>query len=348
MSAVTVNQSISLIKTSFATKRPLMLYSSPGVGKTSAVKEAAEQWAAQLGRPFPVYTFIGSIHEPTDLIGIPFPDAKKTSVKWLAPDFLPTKQDAFGVLFYDEFAQSDQAMQKAMLGSMFERKLGSHKIPDGIAIVAAGNRLQDKAGTNRVITPALNRLIHIDVEPNHEEWLSWAAGAGVHPVVMAYIHSSPKSLNNFDPKADERAFATPRTWEYASDILKTSPSESDRRVLLAGTVGPGHAAELETHIRYANQLPDLDALLKDPTGGRVPKEPAVMIHLLANLVSRFAADEKVGRPAVKYMGRPDVPTEMMAVGTKMMASVDIKRYANKLQSSPEFMAVGKRLAALAD
>jgi len=58
-----------------------------------------------------------------------------------------------------------------------DRKLGEYTLPEGWAIVAAGNRDSDRAATTRMPTPLRNRFVHIDFEVNVQEWSEWAIKA---------------------------------------------------------------------------------------------------------------------------------------------------------------------------
>jgi hypothetical protein len=69
-----------------------------------------------------------------------------------------------------------------------------------------------------------------------------------------------QKLFNFDPKSNQKAFATPRSWAFVSDTLKeaerTGLEESMMNIIISGTVGAGLATEFNQHRRYAAQLPD--------------------------------------------------------------------------------------------
>src|SRR4051812_42535641 len=83
------------------TRRPVYLWGSPGVGKSSLVRQAAENLMLDL------VDVRATLLDPVDLRGLPRLDGD-TAV-WLPPAFLPQTGD--GVLFLDELAQAAPLVQ---------------------------------------------------------------------------------------------------------------------------------------------------------------------------------------------------------------------------------------------
>jgi MoxR-like ATPase len=86
------------------------------------------------------------------------------------PDFLP--QDG-GILFLDELNAAPAMVQASCDQLVLDRKLGEYTLPDGSAIVAAGNRDSDRAATTRMPAPLRNRFVHLDFEVDLQEWCEW-------------------------------------------------------------------------------------------------------------------------------------------------------------------------------
>ena len=68
-------------------------------------------------------------------------------------------------------------------------------------------------------TPLASRFVHLEIRVDAEDWLVWGAANGIAPEVLFFITYEPDLLHVFDPKSTERAFPTPRTWEFASNIV---------------------------------------------------------------------------------------------------------------------------------
>ena len=109
-------------------------------------------------------------------------------------------------------------------------------------------------------------------------------------------------LLRFDPAAGERAFATPRSWQFVSDALKHAPEDLVPAVA-AGCVGEGPAAEFVAYRRLCRALPDLDACLASPASAPVPREPAVLYALSGALVERLRAETAPAEAVLAYAAR---------------------------------------------
>jgi hypothetical protein len=250
------------------TRRPLYLWGPPGVGKSSLVRQAAHQLGMQLVDVRAV------LLDPVDLRGLPHVNGEHRAY-WCPPAFLPHDADSQGVLFLDELAQAPPLVQAACLQLTLDRSIGEYQLPTGWAVVAASNRQEDWAGAHRLISPLLNRFIHLDLEVALEDWQSWAVATGIRPEVRAFLNYRPALLFQFDPAAGARSFPTPRSWEFVSQVLPQTPADLLHPVL-AGCVGEGPAAEFTAFVRLYQQLPDPAAVLANPQSAPVPTEPAVL------------------------------------------------------------------------
>lgn len=279
---------------------PTMLHGAPGVGKTDGVEGVARK----LG--LPCLTEVLATMEAVDLRGLPRFDADGSSVTWSRPDFLKRLADLGpeGVLFIDEANSNAQSVQVPLMQLAWKRQIGPHVIPEGWRIVMAGNRQADRAAAQRMGTALANRLLHLDVDaPNSQDdvraWATWAAGAGIHPMVIAFIMLrggpngvqgkpgyQPGLLFDFRPDdANARAFPTPRAWSQVSKVADAP--DAVRLHLVAGLVGEKAATEFEGFVRVYRSAPPVLAILSNPAGAPVPTEPGVQ-YAVALALSRAA------------------------------------------------------------
>lgn len=254
---------------------PTFIWGPPGIGKSSVVKQVAEGGG---------YGFIDlrlALMDPTDLKGIPFYDKEQHQALWAPPSFLP--KEGKGILFLDELNSAPPAVQASAYQLILDRQVGEYKLPDGWAIVAAGNREGDRGVVYRMPSPLANRFVHLDMEVSVEDWREWAFSANLDERVIAYIGYKSEDLFSFDPTKNEKSFATPRSWEFVSSLLQ---SAMDKKLLLetiSGAIGKNRAVNFLSFAKVMHKLPDIEAILNGEAK-QYPEEIDVLHALSTGLV----------------------------------------------------------------
>lgn len=287
------------------TQRPLYLWGPPGVGKSSIIHQAAEKLELE------VCDLRAVLLDPVDLRGLP--TVNKGQAQWLPPSFLPTQGK--GLLFLDELAQAPPLVQAACLQLTLDRRVGEYTLPAGWSLVAASNRQEDRAGAHRLITPLLNRFIHLDLEVSNEDWRNWAMESGISLHLISFLELQPTLLHQFDPASGARAFPTPRSWQFVSDILQTTPTTL-RHSVFAGCVGDGPAADFCGFLEYADKLPKLDEILAKPSTFKTFTEPSICFALAGALADK-CRDPQHHDAVAQYVSRwqPEFATWAMRLCT---------------------------------
>jgi hypothetical protein len=294
MKASAITQALHIV---VRNRQPVFVWGPPGCGKSSVMKQVALRLGLALR------DIRALLLDPVDLRGLPFLGSDGRS-KWATPDFLP--QDGEGILFLDELNAAPAMVQASCYQLILDRKLGEYTLPDGWAIVAAGNHDSDRAVTTRMPTPLRNRFVHLEFEVDLQEWCEWAIQAGICAEVIAFLRFRPVLLSAFD--RDANAFPSPRSWEFVSRILDSPGSASSRALeheLIAGAVGAGAATEFSGFLRMFRELPDIDAVLMNPQRAPVPKEASAQ-YAVASALARCASDTNFDRVCT-YLER--LPTE---------------------------------------
>jgi len=256
---------------------PAFIWGSPGIGKSDITRQLAAEENLELR------DIRASLLDPVDLRGLPRIDSEDR-MSFCPPVFLPTT--GRGILFLDELNQAAPATLAACYQLILDRRLGEYSLPDGWSIIAAGNRETDRAIVNRMPTPLANRFVHIYMEPDLEDWISWGLGAGIRTELLAYARYRPAVLNGFDPARTEKAFSTPRSLEKLSRIMDTNPPAGLELELYSGIVGQGTATEILGFRRIFMDLPDLDQIEKHPDTATAPTDPAILYALAGALSHR--------------------------------------------------------------
>jgi hypothetical protein len=237
-----------------ASKIPTFLWGPPGIGKSSIIKQIAKDTGIEC------IDLRLSLMDPTDLKGIPFYDKEAHQALWAPPSFLP--RDGEGILFLDELNSAAPAVQASAYQLILDRQVGEYRLPDGWAIVAAGNREGDRGVVYRLPSPLANRFVHVEMEVNVEDWRMWAMRSCIDPRIIAYITFKNEALFTFDPLKNERSFATPRSWEAVNHILN-SPLEKNLWIeAIGGAIGHDNGVDFLGFVKVMDRLPDVDAILR--------------------------------------------------------------------------------------
>jgi hypothetical protein len=282
--------------------------------------------------------------EPSDLRGIPF--RAENSVEWAVPAMLPDAQrhGEEGILFLDEITSAPPSVSAAAYQLILDRKLGEYEVPQGWAIIAAGNRQGDRGVTYSMPAPLANRFSHYEVEVNMDDWVAWAYANNVDERIIAFLRFRQDLLFDFDPSHNPVAFPSPRSWEFAHRALQKFDEIHD---LLTGAlqacVGNAAGIELRAFIESLDQMPDLDAII---SGEDIPapKEIDLQYAVASALVGRaIRAKESENAASVhgnilnyasrfpqREMGVMMVSDMHRAIGEDIFAVPEFANWADKI------------------
>ena len=101
---------------------------------------------------------------------------------------LPENPEPF-CLFLDELPACAPDVQKAFYSLLLERRLGEHALPAGTWVVAAGNRMQDRALVRSMSSALVNRVTILHLRVDADEWQAWAARTGVRAEIRNFVAS---------------------------------------------------------------------------------------------------------------------------------------------------------------
>lgn len=271
----------------------VMLWGPPGVGKSQAIRQIARDIQKETGKETVITDVRLLLFNPIDLRGIPTANADKTLAIWLKPQIfqMDPGEDIVNILFLDEISAAPQSVQAAAYQITLDRVVGEHKLPDNCIIIAAGNRVTDKSVSFKMPKALANRLLHIEVEGSFESWQNWAVRAGVNPKVIGFLSFRTDKLFGFDPKSDDLAFATPRSWEMVSNLLNNVCDSVEKMYpLIAGLIGSGLAMEFRSWCKMHFRLPSSE----DIFAGRetkVPKSPDEL-YAVVSAMTAYAKEHK--------------------------------------------------------
>lgn len=254
------------MSTLLAANLPVMLRGTMGIGKSDMVKSYCKANNKKL-----IEIRLSQL-SVIDLMGVFMLD--DTESRFARPSILPKEDEANVVLFLDEITSAADDVQAAAYQILLDKQVGPHKFHPSLQIVAAGNLETDNGIVNELAAPLKNRLSHITVELDKDDWLNWAMNNEIAEEVVGFIaYMGMPKLYSYNQDNKDDAFATPRTWEYASNAFKAAGNDVDiQRAVVSACVGGGITHEFMAFVNVRNKMPDLEAVL---AGKNVPPPESV-------------------------------------------------------------------------
>lgn len=284
----------------------VMVEGPPGGGKSSVIKSIADEAFLDM-TDHRVSTSV-----PEDFTGLPrFDENGYARFSPFADLFplsdrpIPDGKKGF-MLFLDEFNSGKEDVMAAAYKLILDRKIGQHSLHEACAIVAAGNRMEDRAIVNEVGTAMQSRMAWIEMQVIFEEWLYDVALKYDYDYrIIAYLSQFKDKLMDFRPDHTDKTFCCPRTWEFMNRLVKgktfseiPDPNNAQnviwemdgKAALYAGTITSGVAAEFIRYTRIGKAMPTLEDILADPTGIAIPQDASLMWMIISNIMSQVTPE----------------------------------------------------------
>lgn len=222
------------------------LISERGIGKTSAYMQCANE----LGIGY--IGLYGAALEGPDFMGLPDKDKEKGITKYLAPQFLPTKQainDGLhppkGILVMEEINRVPSDTVSVLYPLLLEKKINGHEIGEGWSIGVTMNPDTMNYLVNSLDDAMIDRFISIEVKVDIDDYIEYSLRNNYNDKVLAYLQACPDMLLVTKKSADSTALAklpTPRGWSKIQELLNNCVlSEHLMKELVSGIVGANTA-----------------------------------------------------------------------------------------------------------
>ena len=205
-------------------KPTIFLLGPPGVGKTDIILQVAKEYRLK------VQVYIASTMDPTQVMGVPFPNREKGTTEWYIDErfVVPNKGEGY-IFFFDEINMAPPSIQSALYQLILTGRLG--KIDISMAWrIGAGNRITDFENVQRMGLPMATRFQLYFIKPDIETWLDWAVENNINDFILYYLYQVSIQMKVKKTDDDPRWFyintelpglarATPRTWARLSMLM---------------------------------------------------------------------------------------------------------------------------------
>lgn len=263
-------------------KHSVFIWGAPGIGKSSAVKQVAEEQDLKL-----IDLRISQL-APTDIRGLPY--TKDGKAHFAPPSFLPTEGE--GILFLDELNMASPSVMGIAQQLILDRQVGDYKVPDGWFIIAAGNRTEDRAAISQMPAPVANRFIHFHIDCTLDSWKEYAIAQGIDEKILSFLNFRPQLLYNFEK--NQSAWPSPRSWEFADTLLSVNLD-------IESAVGAGAASEFYAYQTIYRELPDIESIFRGENIA-VPSEPSLIYAVCGAMINRASTANDIYKGLKWLMG----------------------------------------------
>jgi hypothetical protein len=235
-----------------------------------------------------------------------------------------------GILGLDEFGQSSDEIKKAAAELLLHGQVGDDPLPTvGWRVIACSNRLKDRSGVLRPLTFVTNRRLALNIDAEVAPWNVWVENLPPqdrpHFLTCSFANQQSHLVFRDEVPPGDEPFCTPRTlvmMDRALMALRSSeeeqrnlvPTDNIARQVAAGLIGGGESAQYFTHVRFADLIPTMAQIVRDPRGAKLPEERS------AQMVAAFMIAQQVEKrslePCLTYIFR--LGAEMQILCLRMM------------------------------
>lgn len=276
-------------------QRPIFLLGAPGIGKTAIMKQIAEELNIGL------VSYSITHHTRQSALGLPFiVESEFNEEKFRITEYtmseiiaavyseIEKSKNPNGILFIDEINSASETLAPTMLQFLQSKIFGTHKVPNGWIIVAAGNPPEYNKSVKEFDIVTMDRVKKIEVEADYKVWKTYAYKNQIHMAIINYLDLFNSNFYFAENSVNGMLIVTPRGWEDLALIIKLYEKlniEVTKDLVIQYLQHPKVAKEFYNYyllfLKYKNQI-DLKAILN---GNLDPKS--------LNSIASMKTDEKI-------------------------------------------------------
>lgn len=305
----------SILKEYYKRKLSLFVLGAFGIGKSFCVRDTAMEIAKERAREFVEWNRLSakekqevyeypekyfvliderlSEYDSSDIKGLPNFKEGKDTLDWKVPFWckLLTKENADGVVFFDEINLATPLVISSVYKIIYDRIVGEEKISKNWFIVGAGNREEDRAFTHTLPAPVKDRGGEVElIAPSIEDWTIWATQHEIDSRIIGFVNFKPSNLYkvNFE---DNQKYTTTRGWERLSKLILNTKTSDTFELLCKTAISEGIASEFVSFCKLQDKF-NLEDIIKHPEKLKGVDDISIKYLLLSSVAERYSKKEK--------------------------------------------------------
>ncbi len=339
--AYTYDQLFPLIRCTLEAGISALLLGSPGIGKSTLAVELAKSMNKTL------IDIRLAQKDPAELGGVYFPNRETQVLELFPPSWVKRACAQPCLVFLDEVnAAITNLHQAAAYQIVLEKRIGEFQFHPETVVLAAGNLEDDNAIVTPLSSALCNRFAHFEMRPDVATWSKWAATHNIHDNIMAFIQSEGEKV--LFSATGTHSFASPRSWEMASKIMR-KVEERDIKRAVAACVGLPMADRFCKFLELYRQVNAAKIIAgKEKPDFRKKSEPSFIyaaIFAVAGYLSNATVPDEHLPNIVAFITRPGIAPEYQILFFRQLHARSPKIF-DRLKALPEFRQLAGKIVNL--
>lgn len=292
-----------------------MIISEPGVGKSSILKQLAEDNGDQWRSPKDDYAddkydyiYVDCPNKELMDVAASIPNHETKTLEYYVSSLFKLDSGKPKIIMLDEMLKAPKMMQVLFTRLILERFVGDRALPEGSKLFVTSNNASDGVG-DTMLSHVGNRIVKIHLaKPTALQWAQWATKNGVSKVIRAWVAMNPRVMASymdgdqddnpfiFKPSATAKQFASPRSLFMSSFIVdhKDVLGENATLAALCGTVGEAAARDMMAFVSLESQIPTFEEIIADPKAAKCPNDDvAALLMTMFQAIDRLDDHDKL-------------------------------------------------------
>ncbi len=297
---VTMGELETLYPSAIKSGIPVMMVSSPGLGKTTLFNSTAQKMERD------AIIFYPALSDITAIKG--FPVMQDGKAEWIPYGDLRRILEATrqtNVLF-DDAGQALPSMQGGMMQILQARQIDGRRIPDCVHFSVATNAMSDMSASYGIIDAVKDRCLIFNIIQDWKSSFNWGKRNGFHPLVLGYLAFHMDEIFKNGAPSQELSHHTrtsPRSLERLSNMVYLCQNNSlpgkEVKNLVYASIDPINA---ESFLKYLQAKIDVDSIFSNPDSSAIIEGYKLLV-LVKCMSHEGSGDIQKLRNGFKYLVR---------------------------------------------